>query len=168
MGLKDVTLKGKGRGRHGDTHGYTFAIAQSEGWYISTLKVVRSRIVKLGKLIEKMLSEEGKRTVQLIWHWKSHIIWWQSDHGAKAYCKPWSCMYSPVNNAWHSTPGLQHAQGTKGHEARQKTIDLMDNMNPNSIEKKDLCNLFKATDKILLSRPLRENAYWLDINHPCW
>ena len=52
--------------------------------------------------------------------------------------------------------GLQYAQDTKGHEAREKTIDLMDNMNPNSTEKRDLCYLFKATDKILLSRPLRK------------
>ena len=29
-----------------------------------------------------------------------------------------------------------------------KTIDLTDDMNPDSIENRDLCNLFKATDKI--------------------
>ena len=27
MGMKGITLKGKGSGRHGDTHGYTLAIA---------------------------------------------------------------------------------------------------------------------------------------------
>ena len=27
MGMKGITLKGKGKGRHGDTHGYTLAIA---------------------------------------------------------------------------------------------------------------------------------------------
>jgi len=42
----------------------------------------------------------------------------------------------------------------------ERTTDLMDNMNPYSIENRDLCKLSKATDKILfLSRRLREKAY---------
>ena len=60
---------------------------------ISTLKVVRSKIIKLGRLIEKMLSVEGKRTDQLIYHWKPILFNDSQIMGQKLTVNQGLCTY---------------------------------------------------------------------------